>query len=176
MWCVWDVFYASAIVLDEGTLSLHIDTVLVDCSAEAFGKAKMNQKVFSNGHISLQSLGTNNVNPCLSAAMTARVEALEVPDNHKNYFCHPVPIPTTRADSLYVFYNWVKMRSVWSKHKVLSKWLNEYRLSPYSLGNGMSGKWIVHQFLSKFENGWESILSEQERDPATVGRFVRSAL
>jgi hypothetical protein len=115
--------------LDEGTIDTDPSALYVDCTGDGIGLREATP-VFSPGAITLQSVRT--CQPAFSAAVTARVEAMDVDDDTKNDYLWPVPHPTNPIDwvTMTVAFNHNQLR--WFDDPELMGWLNRARLNAVS--------------------------------------------
>ncbi|MGW0712151.1 FAD-dependent oxidoreductase [Streptomyces sp. NPDC002643] len=117
---------ASGVQLDEGTVAAAPGTVYVDCSADGLTQKPLTP-VFEDDTITLQPLL-----PCLlapSAAVTAKLECLDLDDETRNSLAPPALNPSTSRDLL-SFYG-IRMDRLhrWSGSPELFEWLLGSRLS-----------------------------------------------
>ena len=117
------------IVLDDGTIDVDPSALFVDCTGDGIGTRPVTT-VFTDDHITLQSVRT--CQPTFSAAVIARVEAMDVDDDVKNGYCRPVPHPTKPLDwiTMTVEFNHNQLR--WFDDPDLMSWLNGARLNAAS--------------------------------------------
>ena len=83
------------IILDDGTVDVDPSALYVDCTGDGIG-TRPATPVFAADRITLQSVRT--CQPTFSAAVIARVEAMDLDDDAKNDYCRPVPHPTKPLD------------------------------------------------------------------------------
>lgn len=116
-------------VLDGGTIDTDPAALYVDCTGDGIG-LRAATPVFSSGAITLQSVRT--CQPAFSAAVTARVEAMDADDDTKNDYCWPVEHPTNPIDwlTMTVAFNHNQLR--WFDDPELMHWLNRARLNAVS--------------------------------------------
>jgi NAD(P)-binding Rossmann-like domain len=112
--------------LDQGSIPLLPDTLIVDCSASAIPR-KPAVPIWNGRHLTLQMV--RRCQPAFSAAFIAHVEANFTDDDEKNALCTPVPPPNRDID-------WLQMAVVdmansrkWSQHESLKAWLATSRLN-----------------------------------------------
>jgi hypothetical protein len=117
------------VALDGGTVDTHPDALYIDCTGDGIGLREATP-VFSPGHLTLQSVRT--CQPAFSAAVTARVEAMDVDDDVKNDYLWPVPHPTNPIDwlTMSLAFNHNQLR--WFEDPELMHWLNRARLNAVS--------------------------------------------
>ena len=117
------------IELDGGTLDTDPTALYVDCTGDGIGLREATP-VFSPGAITLQSVRT--CQPAFSAAVTARIEAMDADDDTKNDYCWPVEHPTNPIDwlTMSVAFNHNQLR--WFDDPDLMAWLNRARLNAVS--------------------------------------------
>jgi hypothetical protein len=117
------------VVLDGGAIDTDPGALYVDCTGDGIGQRDATP-LFSPGAITLQSVRT--CQPAFSAAVVARVEAMDVDDDVKNDYCRPVPHPTVPLDwvTMTVAFNHNQLR--WFSDPELMHWLNRARLNAVS--------------------------------------------
>lgn len=117
------------VVLDGGVIETSPTALYLDCTGDGIGTREPTP-VFSPGHITLQSVRT--CQPAFSAAVTARVEAMDVDDDVKNDYLHPVHHPTVPLDwvTMTLEFNHNQLR--WFDDPDLMHWLNRARLNAVS--------------------------------------------
>jgi hypothetical protein len=117
------------VVLDDGTVDTAPTALYIDCTGDGIGLRDATP-VFSPGHLTLQSVRT--CQPAFSAAVTARVEAMDAGDDTKNDYCRPVPHPTRPLDwlTMTLAFNHNQLR--WFEDPELMHWLNRARLNAVS--------------------------------------------
>jgi hypothetical protein len=117
------------IVLDDGTIDTDPSALHVDCTGDGIGQREATP-VFAPDRITLQSVRT--CQPTFSAAVTARIEAMDVDDATKNDYCWPVPHPTKPLDwiTMTIEFNHNQLR--WFDDPSLMSWLNGARLNAAS--------------------------------------------
>lgn len=117
------------VVLDDGTIETSPTALYIDCTGDGIG-LRPATPVFSPGAMTLQSVRT--CQPAFSAAVTARVEAMDVDDDVKNDYCRPVPHPTNPIDwvTMTVAFNHNQLK--WFDDPELMHWLNRARLNAVS--------------------------------------------
>jgi hypothetical protein len=117
------------IVLDDGTVDADPSALYVDCTGDGIG-TRESTPVFSSDRITLQSVRT--CQPTFSAAVTARVEAMDVDDATKNDYCWPVPHPSKPLDWLTMSIGFNHNQLRWFDDPALMSWLNGARLNAAS--------------------------------------------
>ena len=117
------------VVLDCGTIETDPAALHVDCTGDGIGLREATP-IFSHGAITLQSVRT--CQPAFSAAVIARVEAMDADDDVKNDYCLPVPHPTVPLDwvTMTVAFNHNQLK--WYDDPDLMHWLNRARLNAVS--------------------------------------------
>jgi hypothetical protein len=117
------------IVLDDGAIEVDPSALHVDCTGDGIGTREATP-VFAADRITLQSVRT--CQPTFSAAVTARIEAMDVDDATKNDYCRPVPHPTKPLDwiTMTIEFNHNQLR--WFDDPELMSWLNGARLNAAS--------------------------------------------
>ena len=117
------------VVLDDGTIETDPAALHVDCTGDGIGRRDATP-VFAPGRITLQSVRT--CQPAFSAAVTARVEAIDADDHTKNDYCLPVPHPTKPLDWLTMTLQSNHNQLRWFDDPELTSWLNSARLNAAS--------------------------------------------
>ena len=117
------------IVLDDGAIDTDPSALYVDCTGDGIGHREA-APVFASDRITLQSVRT--CQPTFSAAVTARIEAMDLDDATKNDYCWPVPHPTKPLDwiTMTIEFNHNQLR--WFDDPELMSWLNGARLNAAS--------------------------------------------
>jgi hypothetical protein len=117
---------ADRIHLEQGSLALAPDTLVVDCSAAGIPSVEA-VPVWAEGRITpqwLRSFGT-----VFSAAFIAHVEATFDDDAEKNALCTPIVPPTLATDWLRMLLVTLNNQHRWSRHPGLQQWLAGSRLN-----------------------------------------------
>jgi hypothetical protein len=117
---------ADQVHLEQGSISLPPDTLVVDCSATGIPSVEA-VPVWSGDRITpqwLRSFGT-----VFSAALIAHVEATMGDDAEKNALCTPMVPPTLATDWLRMLEVSMNNQQRWSRHPQLQQWLAESRLN-----------------------------------------------
>jgi hypothetical protein len=117
---------STGVHLDEGTIASPPGTMYIDCSADGLTQKPLTP-VFKDGAITLQPLL-----PCLlapSAAVTAKLECLDLDDDTRNSLAPPALNPSTSGDLL--AFHGIRMDRLhrWSDSPELFEWLLGSRLS-----------------------------------------------
>jgi hypothetical protein len=117
---------ADQVHLEQGSIPLPPDTLVVDCSATGIPSVET-VPVWSGDSITpqwLRSFGT-----VFSAAFIAHVEATMGDDAEKNALCTPMVPPTLATDWLRMLEVSMNNQQRWSRHPQLQQWLAESRLN-----------------------------------------------
>lgn len=112
--------------LEQGSIPLPPDTLVVDCSAAGVPSVEA-VAVWSGMRITPQWLRTFGT--VFSAALIAHVEATMDDDAQKNALCTPIVPPTLATDWLRMLEVSMKNQQRWSRHPQLQQWLAESRLN-----------------------------------------------
>lgn len=110
--------------LDDGTIDVVADSLVVDCSANGLAK-RARQPVFSEGRVTMQSVFM--CQQTFSAALIARLELLDIEDERRNQICTAVPHPELTEDlptSLLA-----SVRNLVNCNRYLPLWLRRSRLN-----------------------------------------------
>ena len=114
------------LVLDQGTVSAHPDTLYVDCSASAI-QPLPGLPVFDGMRVNLFMV--RFCQPLFSAALIAFVESHVSDEAQRNALCTVVPSPETPGDWLRMWAVTLANTSRWRQHAGLNSWLNRCRLN-----------------------------------------------
>ncbi|HEX4587142.1 MAG TPA: NAD(P)-binding protein [Mycobacterium sp.] len=114
------------ITLDGGTVDIDGSALYIDCTADGLGR-KEPTAVFSDGHISLQTVRT--CQPAFSAAVIAHVEAAYPEDDTRNAFCNPVPYPHEPSDWLRMMLTFNRNQLQWFSDPDMMDWVGAARLN-----------------------------------------------
>jgi hypothetical protein len=117
------------VMLDGGTFDCDPAALYVDCTGDGIGLREATP-IFSPGHLVLQSVRT--CQPAFSAAVIARVEAMDADDDVKNEYLWPVPHPTNPIDWLTMAVAFNRNQLKWYSDPELMGWLNRARLNAVS--------------------------------------------
>nr|WP_156720781.1 NAD(P)/FAD-dependent oxidoreductase [Mycobacterium sp. Root135] len=117
------------ITLDDGTVDVDPSALFVDCTGDGIG-TRPATTVFAGEHITLQSVRT--CQPTFSAAVIARVEAMDLDDDAKNDYCRPVEHPTKPLDWITMTLDFNHNQLRWFDDPELMRWLNRARLNVVS--------------------------------------------
>ena len=117
------------IVLDGGTVDADPGALYVDCTGDGIGTREATP-VFATGRLTLQSVRT--CQPAFSAAVIARVEAMDVDDDTKNDYCRPVEHPMEPLDWITMTLDFNHNQLVWFDDAEMMHWLNRARLNVVS--------------------------------------------
>jgi hypothetical protein len=117
---------ADQIHLDQGSIPMRPDTLVVDCSAAGIPSVET-VPVWAGNRITpqwLSSFGT-----VFSASFIAHVEATFDDEAEKNALCTPMSPPTLATDWLRMLHVTMNNRHLWSRHPELQQWLAASRLN-----------------------------------------------
>jgi hypothetical protein len=117
---------ATRLVLDQGTVPAHPDTLYVDCSARAFGSAP-DLPVFDGDRINL--LTVRWCQPLFSAALIAYVESHFSDPARMNELCAVVPNPEYPVDWLRMWAVTLSNMAHWRAEPAVNAWLMQCRLN-----------------------------------------------
>lgn len=117
------------ITLDDGTVDVDPSALFVDCTGDGIG-TRPATTIFAGEHITLQSVRT--CQPTFSAAVIARVEAMDTDDDTKNDYCRPVEHPTKPLDWITMTLDFNHNQLTWFDDPELMRWLNRARLNVVS--------------------------------------------
>jgi hypothetical protein len=122
----------SGLKLKNGTqVDLPPETLYIDCTASAVDfKSTPKRTVFEDGLITIQ--GIRMPNPCLSAAITAYVEANYDDDETRNRLCKPVPLPDDEIGWARSTLGNMLNQGTWSSEPALSDWITNCRLDGFA--------------------------------------------
>ncbi|MEM1433511.1 MAG: NAD(P)/FAD-dependent oxidoreductase [Pseudomonadota bacterium] len=115
---------------DGSTEALPADTLYVDCTASAVDfKNPPMRPAFEDQRITIQAVRVPN--PCLSAAVTAYVEAHYEDDVTRNRLCNPVPLPDDERGFLRSTLGNMMNQVTWSAEPELSAFVTNCRLDGF---------------------------------------------
>jgi hypothetical protein len=117
------------ITLDDGTVDVDPSALFVDCTGDGIG-TRPATTIFAGDHVTLQSVRT--CQPTFSAAVIARVEAMDTDDDTKNDYCRPVEHPTKPLDWITMTLDFNHNQLTWFDDPELMHWLNRARLNVVS--------------------------------------------
>jgi hypothetical protein len=123
--------HATGLTLENDTeVQLRSDTLYIDCTASAVDfKASPSRPVFEDGLITIQ--GVRVPNPCLSAAITAYVEAHFDNDARRNELCQTVRLPDDETSWLYCTLGNLLNQATWSTEPELAEFITNCRLDGF---------------------------------------------
>lgn len=150
------------LVLEEGELSVPLDTVFVHCTANGIPH-KQAQAVFQGNKIIPQLVQV--CQPCISGAFIAKVELMLSSDAEKNALCQAVPIPDRPIDWLVQELATGRNIAAWREHDWVNEWLGHSRLSLSSMANraANSGNETKLKLLERFGLGVKPALENMAR-------------
>lgn len=117
---------ATRLVLAQGTVDAHADTLYIDCSASAI-VVPPDLPVFDGDRINLLFMRT--CQPLFSAAVIAYVESHVTDPAEKNALCRVVPSPEQPIDWLRMWLASLANGGRWRQHAGLNAWLMKCRLN-----------------------------------------------
>lgn len=82
-------------ILDDGAQPMPSRTVYIDCTGFS-AQRRAGVPIFNGNQVRLQNI--RMCQPCLSAAMIAKIELLKLPEHAKNAMCSPLLIPDSAPD------------------------------------------------------------------------------
>ena len=116
---------------DGSRVEMPAKTLYIDCTASAVDFTSTNSRpVFEDGLITIQ--GVRIPNPCLSAAVTAYIEAHYESDEERNRLCQPVLLPDDPVSWLTTTFGNMINQGSWSGEPELSKWITSCRLDGFA--------------------------------------------
>ncbi|MEM9621418.1 MAG: NAD(P)/FAD-dependent oxidoreductase [Pseudomonadota bacterium] len=120
------------LLMQDGTrVAMPERTLYVDCTASAVDFTSTRScPVFAPGLITIQ--GVRIPNPCLSAAITAYVEANYASDDERNRLCQPVLLPDNPQGWLHSTLGNMLNQATWSGEPALNEWIAHNRLDGFS--------------------------------------------
>jgi hypothetical protein len=116
---------AGEVKMEHGTYTPQVDTLNIDCSANALTKFEP-VPVFRDKHITLQPV--RQCQQVFSAALIAHVEATYADDKLKNELCRAIPFPDEAEDWLTVTLQGHRNALAWAAHPKTAAWLSRARL------------------------------------------------
>lgn len=116
---------------DGSLVKLPADTLYIDCTASAVDFTSTETRpVFADKLITIQ--GVRIPNPCLSAALTAFIEANYDTDEERNRLCQPVLLPDDQDSWLTTTLGNMINQATWSGEPELSAWIANCRLDGFA--------------------------------------------
>jgi hypothetical protein len=116
---------------DGSKVEMPAKTLYIDCTASAVDFTSTNSRpVFEDGLITIQ--GVRIPNPCLSAAVTAYIEAHYESDEERNRLCQPVGLPDDPVSWLTTTFGNMINQGNWSGEPELSEWITSCRLDGFA--------------------------------------------
>ena len=112
-------------ILDDGAQPMPRRTVYIDCTASSVQR-RAGVPIFNGNQIRLQNI--RMCQPCLSAAMIARIELLKQPEQAKNALCSPLLTPDSTHDLIAQLLGNLKNCEAWFAHAELRSALKDCRL------------------------------------------------
>ena len=126
---------AHLIDFDDGIEPTSPGTLHIDCTADALA-TRPARPVFEPGRLVLQPV--RHCQQVFSAALIARVEALDLDDDQRNEYCGPIPHPNTDTDWIRSWLASSRNLMTWRNDPVLTTWLEDCRLDPFSMSGSPS--------------------------------------
>jgi hypothetical protein len=115
--------------LDEGTIPSSLDTIHVDCTADALS-TRPAVPVFQNDRITLQTVRT--CQQVFSAAFIGYIETNYDDQDRKNALTGPVPHPDTDLDWLRTSIQSARNQLAWAAEPGIMEWLGQSRLDGFT--------------------------------------------
>jgi len=116
----------SHLVLEQGVIGAHADTLTIDCSAGGLQPAP-GVPVFDGDRINL--LMVSWCRPLFSAALIAQVESTVGDEAEQNALCEPVPVPERPSDWLLQWAVTLANAQRWRQSPPVEAWLKASRLN-----------------------------------------------
>jgi hypothetical protein len=120
---------SDAIVFDNGTVNMDVNTLYIDCTASAVERRAM-PPIFEGNKIVLQLVRAPL--PTFSAALIAYVEANYEDQAVQNKLCGNVPFPHTLADYPRTMAANMMNQMQWGQDKTLRAWMHDSRLDGFA--------------------------------------------
>jgi hypothetical protein len=117
--------------LEQGTYTPVPDTLYIDCTASGFPYRPI-VPIWEGRHITIQPI--KFVQPTLSAALLAHIEATYSSEEKKNELCNPIPYMTKPADWTATLLVSMRNRLRWMEEPKLTAWLEKSRLDSPVMG------------------------------------------
>ncbi|MEM7273703.1 MAG: FAD/NAD(P)-binding protein [Actinomycetota bacterium] len=117
------------IELDDGIEPTTPSTFHVDCSADGLAR-RPPVPIFTEGRLTLQAV--RQCQQVFSAALIAKVEALDLDDDERNARCGVVPHPDRDTDWIRAWLDGIRNTLAWRSDESLTAWLTHCRLDPFS--------------------------------------------
>lgn len=116
------------ITLAQGRVSAPEQSLYIDCTARALGHTNT-WPIFTDERIGLQMIRL--FQPTFSAALLARIEAMDIPDKAKNALATPVPMTDTVQTWLRSQIVSTMNQAAWSQVPELKDWIAHSRLDGF---------------------------------------------
>ena len=116
---------------DDFEFDVPADTLHIDCTASAADFVSGRKRpVFEDDLITIQALRVPN--PCLSAAITAYVEARYDNDEKRNQLCQVVPLPDDQVGWMRSTLGNMVNQAIWSQEPELNAFITNCRLDGFA--------------------------------------------
>jgi hypothetical protein len=119
------------IVLDQGSVQASADALYVDCTGSAF-TSRPTVPVFDANRIMIQLVRAGQT--CLSAAVTAHVEAAYQDEKEKNELCAPFRLPSTHIDLVRWMLADLRNAKRWGADREFRRWVEQHPLTGAGVG------------------------------------------
>ena len=116
------------IVLERGEVSTTLETLHIHCTAAGVPRVPT-RPVFEPGRINLHYV--RRCAPPFSAALIARVAAMDCCDNDKNSLCAPVAMVDAPRDWIAALLQDANARKSWARQPELDAWIQDSRLDRF---------------------------------------------
>lgn len=143
--------------LDGGDVAARPGEIYVHCTADGVPRRET-RPIFEAGRVTPQFV--RRCGPVFSAALIARVESLDVSDEHKNALCEVVAMVDAPIDWVRAHIVEIDNRARWARVPELRDWLERSRLDAYTAMNARVMRAATPQQAAAFER-WR-----QARAPA----------
>src|SRR5262249_43557418 len=119
-------------VLEHGSIGAAANALYINCTATGVTQRAV-VPIFARDKLTLQSI--RGCQPCFSAALIARIEAMALDDEKRNWLCTPIQAPSVRTDWLRIQRDNLGNQSRWSQMPELRDWIATSRLNVNRAGS-----------------------------------------
>ena len=150
------------LVLDEGSVAISPDTVVVHCAASGLQNPPL-VPVWSREAITVQPIRAGS--PCFAAALVGYVEATRTDDQEKNRLCPPSPYGNTLSDWAEMTVRGMRAAASFGCEPDIKAWADGVALNPARVPIELSDDAAVQDTLARL----------RARTPAGLARLAELA-
>ncbi len=150
------------LVLDEGSVAISPDTVVVHCAASGLQNPPL-VPVWSREAIRVQPIRAGS--PCFAAALVGYVEATRTDDQEKNRLCPPSPYGNTLSDWAEMNVRGMRAAASFGGEPDIKAWADGVALNPARVPSELSDDAAVQDALARL----------RARTPAGLARLAELA-